>query len=192
MINLKKLSLIAAAAALLSPVAALAHEDGYNHVVRSSSGDVVLSTDGNCVFTMWPSHSDECNGHVRRAFERLTQEQRTVYFGFNRSTLNTHEKKKLDEVSHILRASKQVDSVDIIGYTDTIGTDSYNKRLSRRRAETVKAYLAKKGLRTRRVRVEGLGETSQYSNCESKMSRKEKIACLAPDRRAEIQVNVKN
>lgn len=191
MINLKNISLLAAAIALLAPAVVYADENAPHDVVRTTDGDIVLSTDGNCVITMWPSRHDECNGHVRHAFSRLTQEQRTVYFGFNRSTLNAHEKRKLDEVSGILLSSHEVDSVDIVGYADPIGKTSYNKRLSMRRAETVKAYLAQKGLRTRHVRVEGLGETAAYTHCDANLPRKEKIACLAPDRRVEIEVNVK-
>lgn len=191
MINLKKISVLAAAIALLAPAVVYAHSSDNYDVVRGTYGDIVLSTNGNCVYTMWPSRVDECGGHARHRFSKLTQEQRTVYFGFNRSTLNAHEKRKLDEVSSILLSSKEVSSVDIVGYTDKIGKSSYNKRLSLRRAETVKSYLARKGLRTRHVRVEGLGETGSYTHCDAKMSRKELIACLAPDRRAEIEVNVR-
>ena len=86
--------------------------------------------------------------------------------------------------------SKEVESVDIVGYADEIGKNSYNKKLSIRRAETVKAYLAAKGLKTRHVRVEGLGATNSVTHCDSKMPRKELIACLAPDRRVEIELNL--
>ncbi|MDE3016129.1 MAG: OmpA family protein [Pseudomonadota bacterium] len=191
MISIKKTSLLAAAFAMLAPFAVFADDNSPHDVVKDTGGSIVLSTNGNCVITMWPSSFDECNGHARHTFSKLTQEQRTVYFDFNRSTLNAHEKKKLDEVSNILLSSKEVASVDIVGYADVIGKSSYNKLLSLRRAETVRAYLARKGLRTRHVRVEGLGETAAFTHCDPKLPRKELVACLAPDRRAEIEVNVK-
>src|SRR5689334_11541542 len=112
------------------------------------------------------SGSNECGGKHHRAFSKLTREQRTVYFDFNKSTLNAKEKGKLDEVSKILTASKEVESVDIVGYADKIGKPSYNKRLSTRRASTVKSYLAAKGLKTRKVRVEGLGEANSMTHCD--------------------------
>ena len=195
MINLKKASLLAAVGVMLVPAAAFA-AGGYapHDVVKDARGNVVTSTDGNCVITQWQAKHDECNG-VRRPYAKLTEEQRTVYFDFNKSTLNTHEKKKLDDVSRILLvlllSSKEVESVDIVGFADRIGKASYNKKLSTRRAQTVRSYLASKGLRTRHIRVEGLGDSHPVTNCSNKESRKELIACLAEDRRVEIEVNVR-
>ncbi|MDE3059914.1 MAG: OmpA family protein [Pseudomonadota bacterium] len=192
MTTLKKASLLAAIGALLAPAAVFA-DDLPHDVVKDARGNVVLSSDGNCVITKWQSNADECNG-VRRGgiLSKLTREQRTVHFGFNKSTLDTNEKAKLDEVSQIIMDSKEVQSVDIVGYADPIGKSSYNKKLSERRAETVKHYLAAKGLKTRKVRVEGLGETDAFAKCDPKMPRDERIACLAPDRRVEIQLNLIN
>ena len=191
MIDLKKASLLATIGAMLIPAAAFAADVDMRDVVHDARGNVVTSTDGNCVRTMWESNMDECGGKMKRPFAKLSKEQRTVYFDFNKSTLNAKEKSKLDEVSSILTSSKEVESVDIVGYADKIGKPSYNKHLSKKRADTVKAYLAAKGLKTRNVRVEGLGEANSVTHCDSKMDRKELISCLSPDRRVEIEVNVK-
>jgi outer membrane protein OmpA-like peptidoglycan-associated protein len=191
MINLKKASLLAAVGVMLAPAASFAAPGGSFHdVVKDARGNVVTSTNGNCVETKWMSNKDECKG--RRSIQlRLTKEQRTVYFDFNKSTLNAKEKKKLDEVSKIIIASKEVENVDIVGYADMIGKPSYNKKLSTRRAQTVKSYLAGKGLKTRKVRVEGLGEANSVTQCNADLPRNELIACLAADRRVEIELNVK-
>lgn len=188
MFNMKKASLLAAVSVVLVP-AAFAADASFHQVVKDSRGNVVTSTNGNCVITQWENAVDECSGK-KDIRSRLTKEQRTVYFDFNKSTLNATEKKKLDEVSKIIVESKQVESVDIVGYTDTIGKASYNKKLSQKRAQTVKAYLATKGLKTKNVKVEGLGEANS-AHCDATLPRKELIACLAPDRRVEIQLNVK-
>jgi len=193
MINLKKVSLLAVIGAMLVP-AAYAADTEYHDVVHDVRGNVVTSTDGNCVITQWESKTDECGGAPiakRDVRSRLTKEQRTVYFDFNKSTLNAHEKAKLDSLSKIIIESKQVENVDIVGYADMIGTQSYNKKLSMKRAQTVKAYLAAKGLKTRNVHVEGLGEADSVTHCDPKQDRKDLIACLAADRRVEIELNVK-
>ncbi len=187
MINLKKASLLAAVGVMLVPATTFAGP--FHDVVKDARGNVVTSTNGNCVYTKWESRMNECDGRV--PFTKLTREQRTVYFDFNKSTLSAAEKRKLDDVSKILLTSKEVESVDIVGYADEIGTPSYNKRLSARRAQTVKSYLAGKGLRTRNIRVEGLGEANSVTNCDPNLDRTSRIACLAPDRRVEIEVNVK-
>jgi len=191
MINIKKASLLAAVGVMLVPAASFAAGASYHDVVHDARGNVVLSTNGNCVETQWESKKNDCVGKGRGISSRLSKEQRTVYFDFNKSTLNAKEKAKLTEVSKIIVESKEVSSVDIVGYADMIGKSSYNKRLSTKRAQTVKSYLSTKGLKTRNVRVEGLGESNSVTHCDDKMERKELIACLAADRRVEIELNVK-
>lgn len=194
MINLKKASMLAAVGVMLLPAAVFA-ADAPQDVVKDARGNVVTSTNGNCVRTKWLSATDECGGETKMAKRevrtKLSKEQRTVYFGFNKSTLDAKEKHKLDEVSKIIIDSKEVESVDIVGYADMIGKTSYNKKLSTKRAQTVKSYLASRGLKTNNVRVEGLGEANSVTHCDPKQPRKKLIACLAEDRRVEIELNVK-
>jgi outer membrane protein OmpA-like peptidoglycan-associated protein len=192
MMNLKKASVLAAISVMLAPAAFAA--DGYKDVVKATGGEVVRSTNGNCVITKWNATYEECGMSKRDISAKLlTKEQRNVYFDFNKSTLSTTEKKELDEVSKIITASKEVGSVDIVGYADQVGSSSYNQKLSAKRAANVKAYLAKKGLKTNNVRVEGLGEGKSVTKCDAiakgAKASKELIACLAEDRRVEIKVN---
>lgn len=192
MLTITKASLLATASLMLGTSAFAA--TGYHDVVKDARGNIVHSTNGNCVYTQWENNTDECNPAApakRDVRARLTKEQRTVYFDFNKSTLNAKEKSKLDEVSRIIIESKEVENVDIVGYADMIGKSSYNKKLSMKRADTVKSYLAAKGLRTRNVTVEGLGESNPVTNCNANMSRDQLIPCLAADRRVEIKLNVK-
>ena len=187
--NITKVSLLASVSMLLASPA-LANHGHYHDVVKNTFGHIAHSTNGNCVYTRWQSNSDECTGK-QDILSRLTVEQRTVFFDFNKSTLNAREKTKLDEVSRIILDSHEVESVDIVGYADIIGKPSYNKRLSMKRASTVKSYLANRGLRTRNVSVQGMGETSANTNCSESLERNALIACLAADRRVEIKLNVK-
>lgn len=190
MINIKKASLLASVSVMLAS-AAFAGDSTYHDVVKDTGGKVVHSTNGNCVETRWENNYNECVGGHRDIRSRLTIEQRTVYFDFNKSTLNAKEKKKLDEVSKIIIESREVESVDIVGYADMIGKASYNKRLSTKRAQTVKSYLAAKGLKTRNVNVRGLGESNSQTHCSETLARADLITCLAADRRVEIELNVK-
>jgi outer membrane protein OmpA-like peptidoglycan-associated protein len=47
----------------------------------------------------------------------------------------------------------------IVGHTDDVGADSYNQRLSERRAESAAQYLVAQGVSRSRIRTRGLGET---------------------------------
>lgn len=189
MINVKKACLLATVGMMLAPAAVLA-DDVAHDVVKDARGNTVLSTNGNCVITKWESASDECGMVKHSILAKLTKELRTVYFDFNKSTLNSKEKVKLDEVASIVKESKEVESVDIVGFADKIGAPSYNQRLSVHRAETVKAFLATKGLKTRNIRVEGKGESDSITNCDPKLARKDLISCLAADRRVMIELNL--
>jgi outer membrane protein OmpA-like peptidoglycan-associated protein len=187
MINVKKACLLATlGGALFIPAAMAGDMMAAHQVVNDTDKDVVVSSNGNCVVTQWTSNMDECKG----APVRLTKEQRTVYFDFNKSTLNASEKSKLDYLAKVVKGSKEVKNVDIVGYADMIGKNSYNQALSKRRADTVKSYLSAKGLKTGKVSVEGMGEEKPVTNCDANADRAALIACLAADRRVEVMLNV--
>lgn len=188
MTNFKKACMLATACVMLAPAAVLASSHA-NDVVKDMRGNVIMNTFGNCVETKWEASTNECLGAT--VYSRISKEQRTVYFDFNKSTLNAREKSKLDALAKTIAASKEVEHVDIVGYADMIGTSSYNQQLSMRRANTVKSYLASRGLKTRKARVEAMGDKAPVTQCDSNLPREELIACLAADRRVEVELNVR-
>jgi outer membrane protein OmpA-like peptidoglycan-associated protein len=189
MITLKKACLLTTVSLMFS---ASAFADANKEVVKDFNRNIVHSSNGNCVITMWDSATDECAGKAPApAAPVISKEMLNVYFDFNKSTLNAKEKAKLDTVSKLIKESKDVQNIDIAGYADSIGKDSYNKKLSAKRAETVKAYLAKKGLKTRRLTVEAYGENHPVTKCDPSLAKKDLITCLSEDRRVEIKLIMK-
>ena len=85
----------------------------------------------------------------RARLERYTLSA-TELFGFDKATLRMPQP-KLDEIAQAMRRDPQIDNVTITGYTDRIGTEAYNLKLSKQRAEAVKAYLVGKGIEPRRL-----------------------------------------
>ncbi|WP_346209586.1 porin OmpA [Aeromonas salmonicida] len=113
-----------------------------------------------------------------------------VLFDFNKATLKPEGGQALDTLYGEIEAARPTDGVaTVIGYTDRIGSDAYNQRLSEQRAQTVADYLVGKGLPAGKVNVEGRGKGSPVTgdSCTSK-SKHELIVCLAPDRRVEVKV----
>ena len=113
-----------------------------------------------------------------------------VTFAFGKANLKPQAKATLDgiygEIAQINSAK-----VAVAGYTDRIGSDAFNVKLSQQRAETVANYLVQKGVATNAISATGYGKANPVTGatCDQVKGRKALIACLAPDRRVEIAVN---
>jgi OOP family OmpA-OmpF porin len=117
----------------------------------------------------------------------------TVHFDFDKVELRPDGKATLDELANKIRGIN-LEVVIAIGHADMIGSDAYNQKLSVRRAEAIKAYLVSKGIEPNRIYTEGKGEKQPVTGDKCKKlgpehrSNKKLVACLAPDRRVEIEV----
>jgi outer membrane protein OmpA-like peptidoglycan-associated protein len=63
----------------------------------------------------------------------------------------------LDEVANVLRENPQIQQLQVEGHTDSTGTAAINRKLSQQRAESVKKYLADKGVDAKRMVAKGFG-----------------------------------
>jgi outer membrane protein OmpA-like peptidoglycan-associated protein len=79
-----------------------------------------------------------------------------VLFGFNQYTLKPDAREKLAKVSGILLAYPGL-AVQVEGYTDNVGSDQYNQKLSQQRADVVRDYLVSQGVPTAGVASTGYG-----------------------------------
>jgi outer membrane protein OmpA-like peptidoglycan-associated protein len=70
-----------------------------------------------------------------------------VLFDFNKYTLKPEAREKLAKVSGILLAYPNL-KLQVEGYTDNIGTDEYNQKLSEERADSVRDYLVSQSVPT--------------------------------------------
>jgi OOP family OmpA-OmpF porin len=75
-------------------------------------------------------------------------------FDFDKSVIKPEGTKKLSDLTAKLNGVT-VEVIIVIGYTDSVGSLKYNKALSLRRAEAVKAFLVKNGVEANRVYTEG-------------------------------------
>lgn len=77
--------------------------------------------------------------------------------------------------------------VRITGHSDRIGSEKANMALSKRRAESVRDYLAQRGIAAEKIIATGLGPYRPVVPCDGE-SGQALIDCLAPNRRVEITV----
>nr|AEC04330.1 outer membrane protein A [Pasteurella multocida] len=112
-----------------------------------------------------------------------------VTFGFDKADLKPAAQNVLDGIYGEIAQLKSA-SVAVAGYTDRLGSDAYNLKLSQRRADTVANYLVAKGVAQNAISATGHGEANPVTGnkCDSVKGRKALIACLADDRPVEIAV----
>jgi outer membrane protein OmpA-like peptidoglycan-associated protein len=83
-----------------------------------------------------------------------------VNFESNKATLKPVAREKLSKLSGILLGYQGDYRLAIEGHTDSVGSDSYNQKLSLARAGSVRDYLVEQGIPIQRIpSTQGLGRT---------------------------------
>jgi OOP family OmpA-OmpF porin len=106
-----------------------------------------------------------------------------VNFEFDSARLTSESLSILDEAAALLKHHSQIE-VEVGGHTDSVGADSYNQRLSEKRAQAVLDYLASKGIATRRMTAKGYGESKPIASNDTDSGR-------AQNRRTELRMTKK-
>jgi outer membrane protein OmpA-like peptidoglycan-associated protein len=86
-----------------------------------------------------------------------------VLFDTGRAELNPGASRKLDQLAQFLTEHPER-RVQIDGFTDSVGTDSYNQDLSQRRADAVKTALITRGIDPSRIGSQGYGKSFPVAN----------------------------
>jgi outer membrane protein OmpA-like peptidoglycan-associated protein len=79
-------------------------------------------------------------------------------FAFDKAELRPQDKEVLSRIAGILLTSPDY-TISVNGYTDDVGTDEYNQKLSERRAQAVRDYLVQAGLPPEILTVAGHGKS---------------------------------
>ena len=107
---------------------------------------------------------------------------RDVHFEFNSAKLTAADKDKLNVIAARLKKDAANAQLKVTGYTDSVGSDSYNLKLSKERAHSVVEYLIDSGIpRSQFVSVAGAGESNPVASNHTPEGR-------AQNRRTEIQI----
>jgi OOP family OmpA-OmpF porin len=90
--------------------------------------------------------------------EALILERATLGFNFefNSAGINDETARYLDDLASALHDNPEL-RINLVGHTDNIGSEKFNLRLSQHRAETMKAYLVRKGVDPSRISASGKG-----------------------------------
>jgi len=102
-------------------------------------------------------------------------------FAFDKAVLTADGERLLDQAVKTMQDNPSI-TVTCNGYTDSVGSDGYNLKLSERRADAARAYLLKKGVAATRVKSRGFGKAEPVASNATAEGR-------AENRRVEIVVD---
>jgi outer membrane protein OmpA-like peptidoglycan-associated protein len=102
----------------------------------------------------------------------------SVLFDFDSATIRPDAERTLYEVSEVVKGYK-ARPVRVEGHTDSVASDEYNQKLSERRADAVRAWLAAHGAEKGRLTTRGHGETKPVADNTS-------VAGRQKNRRVEV------
>ena len=163
--------------------------DAKHHYVRDSSG--------NCVRTSsWKAEdmTIDCGAEPpvvenvpvpppAPVYEKNTMAAEAL-FDHDKSTLKPAGQQALQDLGDTIKAKgARVVDIDVIGHTDSDGSEEYNQALSVRRAQSVKDYLVSEGVDPAIIDVSGQGELNPVVSNATKEGR-------AQNRRVDILVGV--
>jgi outer membrane protein ompA family P60 len=115
---------------------------------------------------------------------RVTKEinlyAKTILFDVNKSVVKTQAEFILDNIAKIMNENDDFNFI-IEGYTDNTGVAEHNLQLSQERADAIKAYLIRKGVKAKRLEAKGYGQTRPIESNDTERGRE-------INRRVEINV----
>jgi OOP family OmpA-OmpF porin len=116
---------------------------------------------------------------VQRIVVGAKFEIKNIFFDFGKATLTDDSKQELDKLYEIMNRSEMV--IEFGGHTDNVGSDEANQRLSQERVNSVKQYIADKGINPARMSAVGYGETQPVASNETDEGRQQ-------NRRVELKI----
>ena len=105
---------------------------------------------------------------------------RGVNFDFNKYNIRPVDVPILEEAARTLKAENYPTVIDT-GYTDSIGSDKYNDKLSMERADSVRTWLVQHGVPANKIVAEGMGKRDPVATNDTADGR-------AQNRRVELKV----
>jgi len=107
----------------------------------------------------------------------MTLGEKSIRFDFNKSEIKPEYRDILNRIAGVLTALKGY-SISVYGYTDDVGTQAYNLKLSKRRAQAVRDFLLKAGI-PKLTTTQGFGKSNPRIHGDTPQAR-------AANRRVEI------
>ena len=103
---------------------------------------------------------------LRVVDEKIMININTIYFDFDKWNIRQDAAKELDKVVAVMKSHPSM-IIEAGSHTDSRATESYNQKLSERRAKATVDYLVAKGIDRKRLTARGYGEMQLVNKCSS-------------------------
>lgn len=159
--------------------------DSRSHVVTDSSGDCLRTSSWSedkmtvgCGAEPAAEPVAEAAPAPKVVTERVTLSAAAL-FDHDSAVFHRDAQPQLEEFATRVKALSSIQSVNIVGHTDSSGSDAYNQGLSERRAASVKNFLIEQGVDASIITTSGMGESQPVADNSTKEGR-------AQNRRVEV------
>jgi ompA/motB domain protein len=93
-------------------------------------------------------------------------EIKEIKFDYNKANIRPDAAVELTKIVEVMREYPKM-KIDIRSHTDSRGADSYNLKLSDRRAKATLEWIVKQGIDRKRLKAKGYGETRLVNGCSN-------------------------
>ncbi|NOZ35676.1 MAG: OmpA family protein, partial [Chlorobi bacterium] len=128
------------------------------YIKKTVNYNTDLNTNGNYIFNI-EMQKIEIGKDLGKILEI-----KPIYFDFGKSVLRTDAKIELDKIVKIMNKFPNM-VIELSSYTDCRGTDTYNLKLSEKRANVTVEYIKNRITNPGRIYGKGFGEKFLVNNC---------------------------
>lgn len=104
--------------------------------------------------------------------EPMLEKMSPIYYEFDDANISQQAAQEMDKIAEIMSKNDNL-IIEASSYTDSRGTNAYNKELSKRRAKAAVEYLMSKGIDKTRIRSNAYGEDKLINQCVNGVECKE-------------------
>ena len=128
-----------------------------------ADGDGIPDKDDSCPDIAGTSENSGCPAEPTDLISFISNSDNRILFRANSSKLDSGDKETLDKLI-VLLGQYESASISIEGHASSDGSESYNQKLSEKRAASVETYLLDKGITNERLSTIGYGESKPIGN----------------------------
>ena len=178
-----------AALTVMIALGSLMSSSAHAAILHTAGGTPVMTKEGAPVLSGNDGTNVDCpKGPILDYYApQKADNERVVFFGFNKSELTKAAKHQLSHLAKNIHANKD-QKISIVGYADRLGSAAYNEKLALKRAKIVHDFLIARGVKAKKMEVRSLGKSASKTSCGDNIAHAEMISCLSGDRRVEIEI----